>query len=81
MDSSSEAATFHKKVMQELLKNKKPLRGKKLNPSVLDATAEFYRLFIVQAIQRSVKTAKGDDETDVLPRHVQEILPQLLLDF
>jgi len=53
----------------------------KPNGEALSLSAELIRIFVLEAINRAGKLA-GDEESPVIEAsHLQQILPQLLLDF
>mmetsp|Transcript_68063 Transcript_68063/g.153995 ORF Transcript_68063/g.153995 Transcript_68063/m.153995 type:complete len:85 (+) Transcript_68063:219-473(+) len=53
----------------------------KLTDDARKCAAELLRLFVVEAVQRASFEAVSQDETDVQPTHVEDIMTQLLLDF
>lgn len=71
-------------VIEEFLKRNSSAKVDKI---AVKTFAEYVRLFIVEAIQRSEKEAAADITRDgaqeivVDTQHLEKILPQLLLDF
>ncbi|KDO25965.1 hypothetical protein SPRG_08618 [Saprolegnia parasitica CBS 223.65] len=53
----------------------------KIQPDTLPVAAEFLRLFVLQALERAQEEAMIDGSPEVEPRHVEQILALLLLDF
>lgn len=47
----------------------------------LRLTSEILRLFVVEALQRAREVALSQEEEEILPDHVEQIMAQLLLDF
>mmetsp|Transcript_11256 Transcript_11256/g.18399 ORF Transcript_11256/g.18399 Transcript_11256/m.18399 type:complete len:88 (-) Transcript_11256:706-969(-) len=56
-------------------------RTVKLSNEGAEVLAEFLRLFVIEALHRSASTAQNEDEEQVEPRHLEQNVPQLLLDF
>lgn len=44
-------------------------------------SAEFLKLFLIEALHRAQMEAMMDDAATVEPHHIEQILAQLLLDF
>ncbi|KAI8334199.1 centromere protein X-like protein [Chlamydoabsidia padenii] len=55
----------------------------KCNAQALQLSAEFFRLFTIEAIHRASEEAQRQTDTDneVQLEHLEKILPQLMLDF
>ncbi|CAK4625444.1 hypothetical protein LEN26_020575 [Aphanomyces euteiches] len=53
----------------------------KIQPDALNMTAEFMRLFVLEALRRAQDEAMIEESTQVEPRHIEQILAVLLLDF
>ncbi|PNX75634.1 centromere protein x-like, partial [Trifolium pratense] len=51
------------------------------NASALKLTCELLRVFVTEAIQRSVAIAETEGDGQIEATHLESILPQLLLDF
>ncbi|XP_045790107.1 protein MHF2 homolog [Trifolium pratense] len=51
------------------------------NASALKLTCELLRVFVTEAIQRSVAIADTEGDGQIEATHLESILPQLLLDF
>mmetsp|Transcript_4072 Transcript_4072/g.5796 ORF Transcript_4072/g.5796 Transcript_4072/m.5796 type:complete len:85 (+) Transcript_4072:334-588(+) len=73
--------TFSVTTIQPMLKG--AFRGKKVRvkAEALEMTCEFLRCLTIEAVQRSAQQASLEGTNHVEPRHIQAILPQLLLDF
>mmetsp|Transcript_16756 Transcript_16756/g.68569 ORF Transcript_16756/g.68569 Transcript_16756/m.68569 type:complete len:85 (+) Transcript_16756:141-395(+) len=79
--SGDDDPTFLVTTVQPMLKG--AFRGKKVRvkAEALELTCEFLRCLTIEAVQRSAQQASLEGTNNVEPRHVQAILPQLLLDF
>ncbi|OQR97691.1 hypothetical protein ACHHYP_10107 [Achlya hypogyna] len=53
----------------------------KIQPDAVRLSAELLRLFVLSALRRAQEEAMIDGSLEVEPRHVEQILALLLLDF
>ncbi len=53
----------------------------KIQSDACRMTAELMRLFVLEALKRSQEEAMVDGSTQVEPRHIEQILSLLMLDF
>ncbi|DAZ96944.1 TPA: hypothetical protein N0F65_012047 [Lagenidium giganteum] len=53
----------------------------KINQDALKLSCEYLKLFVVEAFQRAQMEAMIDDSEQIKPRHIEQIVAQLLLDF
>lgn len=53
----------------------------KLHADSIKMSAELMKVFINEAIMRSIEQCQAEKATTVLPEHLEKILPQLLMDF
>ncbi|KJE95684.1 hypothetical protein CAOG_06110 [Capsaspora owczarzaki ATCC 30864] len=44
-------------------------------------TAEFMRVFVIEAMGRAASVAKAEGSDTIEPHHLEAVLPELLLDF
>lgn len=56
-------------------------RARKIHADAVKLSAEFLRLFVLEALHRAQMEAMVDDSAEVQPRHLEQVLAQLLLDF
>lgn len=56
-------------------------RVSKIHPDALKLSAEYLRLFVLEALHRAQMEAMVDDSATVEPHHLEQVLAQLLLDF
>ncbi|ELR22228.1 uncharacterized protein ACA1_035580 [Acanthamoeba castellanii str. Neff] len=56
-------------------------KNTKLNAEASGLSGELLRLFVVEAINRAGKLTEAEGSTIIEAHHLQQILPQLLLDF
>jgi centromere protein X len=56
-------------------------RVSKIHPDAVKLSAEFLRLFVLEALHRAQMEAMVDDSATVEPHHLEQVLAQLLLDF
>jgi len=52
-----------------------------VSKNAMKLSAEYMRLFVLEAIHRSEQLARDEGSPSVEIEHLQKILPQLLLDF
>lgn len=57
------------------------LQISKIQQDTLRMSAEFLKLFLIEALHRAQMEAMMEDAATVEPHHIEQILAQLLLDF
>lgn len=72
--------SFRTKTIEQLLRAKWQ-ENTKITGDGLKLTTEYFRLFIVEALQRAAHYAKEEGLSQIEPEHIEKVLPQLLLDF
>lgn len=73
--------TFKTETVQKVIEQYFTDPKAKLTLPAAKLTAELMRCFVIEAAQRAMKLAEADDQTEVTPTYLEQILPQLLLDF
>jgi len=79
-EGEEEGHRFNLKTIERLLKSSWQLNTK-INADGVQLSGEFLRLFVVEAINRAAKVAEAEGAESIEPSHLEQILPQLLLDF
>ncbi|KNC76203.1 hypothetical protein SARC_11287 [Sphaeroforma arctica JP610] len=72
---------FKPKTIQKLLELRFKQDKTRVSSEAQQMTAELLRLFVSEAIHRSVANAAAEGDTLVEPCHLEAAVPQLLLDF
>ncbi|KAI8078760.1 centromere protein X [Halteromyces radiatus] len=83
MEDSNET-TFSPNTIQAVIKHGWKDTRTKANAQALQLSAEFFRLFTIEAIHRASEEAErstGSSEHDIQVEHLEKILTQLMLDF
>ncbi|XP_003730423.2 centromere protein X [Strongylocentrotus purpuratus] len=79
--SSHEDITFKQGTIQRLLQKNFKEEKTKINKDALVLIVELSRIFVNEGACRSAQQAKSEQAMVVEPRHLEKVLPQLLLDF
>ncbi|XP_072168631.1 centromere protein X-like [Diadema setosum] len=77
----SASATFKQGTIQRLLQTHFKEEKTKINKDALVLITELARIFVSEGAHRAAQQAKSESALVVEPRHLEKILPQLLLDF
>nr|XP_054763000.1 centromere protein X-like [Lytechinus pictus] len=79
--SSREEITFKQGTIQRLIQKNCKEEKTKINKDALVLIVELARIFVTEGACRSAQQAKSESAMVVEPRHLEKVLPQLLLDF
>ncbi|CAN0387348.1 unnamed protein product [Ascophyllum nodosum] len=70
-----------KKLLETHWSKDKASEGAKINPDAVALTAEYLRLFVVEAHQRAQLEAELEGDDTLEPHHIERIMLGMLLDF
>ncbi|ORZ20697.1 centromere protein X-like protein [Absidia repens] len=79
----NDEVTYSTDTVQAVMKSAWKDPRTKANSQAVQLSAEFFKLFTIEAIHRASEEAKqiSDRSDEVQVEHLERILPQLLLDF
>ncbi|XP_041853729.1 centromere protein X isoform X2 [Melanotaenia boesemani] len=81
MAENEEEIFFKKETIQKILSSSFKEDKTKLSGDAALLMAEMLKVFVQEAVVRSLKQAESEDCDQVEIEHFEKILPQLLLDF